>query len=32
MNNKLTYNLIERAVSGDSIDVDRIVAIYEPYP
>ena len=31
MNNKLTYNLIERAVSGDSIAVDRIVAIYEPY-
>ncbi len=31
MKNKLSYNLIERAVSGDESAVKRIVAIYEPY-
>lgn len=31
MKHKLTYTLIKRAVSGDEIAVNRIVAIYEPY-
>ena len=31
MKNKLTYRLIERAVSGDEIAINRIVTIYEPY-
>ena len=31
MKYKLTYTLIKRAVSGDEIAVNRIVAIYEPY-
>ena len=31
MKNKLTYKLIERAVSGDEVAINRIVTIYEPY-
>ena len=31
MKHKLTYKLIKRAVSGDVIAINRIVAIYEPY-
>ena len=31
MKNKLNYKLIERAVSGDELAINRIVTIYEPY-
>ena len=31
MKHKLTYKLIERAVSGDEIAIYNIVTIYEPY-
>lgn len=31
MKNELTYKLIERAVSGDEVAINRIVTIYEPY-
>ena len=31
MKNKLSYKLIECAVSGDESAINRIVAIYEPY-
>ena len=31
MKNKLTDKLIERAVSGDEVAINRIVTIYEPY-
>lgn len=31
MKNKLSYELIEKAVSGDVEAINRIVEIYEPY-
>ena len=31
MKNELNYELIERAVSGDEVAINRIVSIYEPY-
>ena len=31
MKNKLSYELIEKAVSGDEEAIDRILKIYEPY-
>ena len=31
MKNKLSYELIEKAVSGDEEAINRILKIYEPY-
>ena len=31
MKDKLTYELIERAFSGDELAINRIIVIYEPY-
>lgn len=31
MKNKLSYELIEKAVSGDEEVINRILKIYEPY-
>lgn len=31
MKNALSYELIERAVSGDETAIKRIISIYEPY-
>lgn len=31
MTNGLSFEMIQKAVSGDEIAINRIVAIYEPY-
>ena len=31
MNSALSYDIIECAVSGDEVAINRIISIYEPY-